>query len=241
MDQRDSLAVIIPAYNEEKGIAELVQRAKKKACHVIVVDDGSQDKTCLTAKESGATVLQNEKNCGKGASIIKGVRWSLEKNLCPVVLIDADGQHPPEIIDDFYSSYRSENADIIIGNRMRDPGDMPFVRRSANAFMSWLTSFFLGMRLHDTQCGYRLYGKRAMELHRDIDFQCRRFDYDSEILFYASAVGLTISEVDIPSIYIRGRKSRIHPIKDTIRWVKSLITIRQKVRTLRSDEEKKTC
>ena len=225
MDAEETLTVIIPAYNEEKHIVSLISCLIENKYRVLLVDDGSNDSTRITAGNAGAEVLSHAENRGKGASIISGIIWCLEKGFSPIVLMDADGQHPPESIPDFLKVFEKEKADLVLGNRMKNAADMPRVRWLTNKFMSWFQSLFLGLRLSDTQCGYRLLGRRAMELHRSIAFQCQRFDYESEILFYAVKKNLKICEVDIPALYVKDRKSRIHPVKDTLRWFKALFLI----------------
>jgi len=227
MDERKSEIVIIPAYNEEKSLPVLIKSVLKEVSSVIVVDDGSTDNTSKIAEESGALVVRNESNLGKGSSIINGILWCMDNGYEPVIVMDADGQHSSDKIKDFMRVYKEEKADLILGNRMKKADNMPFIRLTTNRFMSWFTSILLGLRLHDTQCGYRLIGKRAMELHRDIIFRCQRFDYESEVLFYAVKKGFKILEVDIPTIYDSERKSRIHPVKDTLRWIKALFVIRK--------------
>ena len=233
MGKKCEITVIIPAYNEEGFISHFIKRVKEHSACVIVIDDGSSDNTYAKAKECGAIVIKNERNSGKGASIIKGVRYAFENRLFPVVLMDADGQHPPEILGKFYEAYINYEADVIIGNRMNDSKNMPFVRRKTNEFMSFITSLFIGRKLSDSQCGYRLYGERAVALHSMVDFICERFDYDTEILLYASKLGMKIIEISIPSVYIGGRVSRIHPVKDAFRWVKALIKLSFRARKIK--------
>ena len=176
-----------------------------------------------------ASGRRNEVNEGKGASIIKGIRWCLEKGHAPVILMDADGQHVPDKIDDFIKEYEEKNLDLIIGTRMKKTDAMPIVRLITNRFMSWFTSMFIGVPLSDTQCGFRLYSKKTMQMHNQIEFKCLRFDYDSEVLFYASKMDLSIGEIDVPTVYLKDRKSRINPLIDTIRWIKALIFMKRRI------------
>ena len=113
MDIRKNACVIIPAYNEEKSLPLLIQRALKQVSHVIVVDDGSSDNTAEVSRESGAVVVKNDVNSGKGASIIKGILNCLKEGLAPAIIIDADGQHPPENIPGFVEEIEKSQADIV--------------------------------------------------------------------------------------------------------------------------------
>src|SRR5207237_5391203 len=94
-------AAVIPAYNEEKHIADVVRRTRQKLDHVLVVDDGSRDKTADRAREAGGEVIVHQKNLGKGATIKTGLHHLLNRQLVSLILLDADGQHRPNWIDRF--------------------------------------------------------------------------------------------------------------------------------------------
>src|SRR6266480_2566527 len=94
-------AAVIPAYNEEKHIGNVVRRTRQKLDDVLVVDDGSADKTVERAREAGAEVIVHPENRGKGETIKTGLRHWLEREIDYVVILDADGQHRPEEIDRF--------------------------------------------------------------------------------------------------------------------------------------------
>src|SRR5690349_8175160 len=96
---RSRTAVVIPAYNEEKHIGDVVRRTRQKLDDVLVVDDGSADKTAERAREAGGQVIVHEQNQGKGETIKTGLRYWLERQFDFVIILDADGQHPPEEID----------------------------------------------------------------------------------------------------------------------------------------------
>ena len=217
-------AVVIPAFNESVNLSKLLPEVKKFVENIIVVDDGSTDNTYEVANKHNLIILKNEKNEGKGWSLIRGVREAGKKGFCPVILMDADGQHPPELIKSFIKKYNEEEADIVIGNRVNRKS-MPFIRFIVNALMSKIQSILLGLKLHDTQCGFRLYGIRAIELHREVNFEFSRFEYESEILLYAKLRNFKIVEINIPCIYLPDRKSKVSPIRDTIRWFIFLLKI----------------
>jgi hypothetical protein len=128
--------------------------------------------------------------------------------------MDADGQHDPAEIQDFVETYKKTGTSVLVGNRMDDPRTMPFVRRCTNRFMSWLLSRKMGQRVPDTQNGYRLYKTDAIPV---MDMGSDRFAAESEILLRISENGIKIGSVPIKIIY-RDEKSKINPIKDTIRF-----------------------
>src|SRR5256714_15557279 len=96
---RQSCAAVIPAYNEEKHIADVVRRTREQLDHVLVVDDGSSDQTSSRARQAGSEVLVHEENRGKGESIKSGLRYWFDRQFSWVVILDADGQHRPEEIE----------------------------------------------------------------------------------------------------------------------------------------------
>ena len=209
------IAALIPAYNEERHIGEVVRRTRHKLDHVLVVDDGSADKTAERAREAGAEVIVHEQNQGKGETIKTGLRYWLDRQFDFVIILDADGQHPPEEIDRFVTAALSAaEPKLVLGNRMKDLSTMPLVRRFVNRWMSEQISALCGQEIPDTQCGYRL-------LHRQLIPEllggAARFDYETEMLILASRKGFRIASVPISTVY-SDEVSSIHPVRDTIRF-----------------------
>ena len=133
--------------------------------------------------------------------------------------MDGDGQHDLREINKFIEQFRKLKADIVIGDRMHNPKNMPLIRMWTNRFMSFLVSGMLGQRIDDSQCGYRLISKKAIE---KMDLKSSKYEIDSEILLEAKRHGLKITSVNIASIY--GEEfSRIHPFFDTIRFIRFII------------------
>jgi glycosyltransferase involved in cell wall biosynthesis len=213
---RKTVAAIIPAYLEEKHIADVVRRTLVQLDHVLVVDDGSADATAAAARNAGAEVVVHPENRGKGESIKTGLRHWLERNLNYVVILDGDGQHLPEEIARFLAAASSTRAELLIGTRMQDVRDMPLVRRAVNRYMSNKISRLCGQSIPDTQCGFRM-------LHRslipDVLGGAERFDYETEMLILASRKGCRVESVPITTVY-SDEVSSIHPMRDTIRFFK---------------------
>src|SRR5215470_11967838 len=123
-------AAVIPAYNEEKHIGDVIRRTRQKLDDVLVVDDGSRDKTAERAREAGAEVIVHSQNRGKGETIKTGLRHWLDRQVDFVIILDADGQHRPEEIDRFLAAaVAADRPKLILGNRMNDLSSMPLVRR----------------------------------------------------------------------------------------------------------------
>ena len=212
---RTTVAAIIPAYLEEKHVAEVVQRTLKQVDNVLVVDDGSPDATAEKARGAGAQVIKHERNCGKGETIKTGLRYWLERGFQHVIILDADGQHLPEEISRFVAA-APLGADLLIGTRMNDVRQMPLVRRIVNRYMSRRISRVCGQEIPDTQCGFRMLTARVIPHVLD---GAERFDYETEVLFIVSRNGGRIESVPISTVY-GDEVSSIHPVKDTIRFLK---------------------
>jgi glycosyltransferase involved in cell wall biosynthesis len=213
---RNTVAVVIPAYLEEKHIGDVARRTLLQLANVVVVDDGSTDRTAEQAKNAGAAVIVHEQNRGKGESIKSGFRYWLEHGATYVVILDGDGQHLPEEIERFLSAAASGTGELLIGTRMNDVREMPFVRRAVNGYMSRKISRACGQQIPDTQCGFRM-------VHRSILPSLlggtERFDYETEMLILASRAGCRIASVPISTVY-SDEVSSIHPVRDTLRFFK---------------------
>lgn len=211
--------VVIPAYNEEKVIGEVVKRVRSKHLDVLVVDDGSKDNTSLIAEKCGAVVQRNDRNMGKGASLVKGFNYALGKGFDAVITMDGDGQHCAEDIENFLHSAVSCEGAIFIGDRMGQTKNMPVVRVLTNRFMSWLISCLVKQKVPDSQCGFRLIKRQVLE---KIKIKTLKFEIESEMLIRAARLGFEIRSVPIKTIY-SGEKSQINPFIDTLRFIKFIV------------------
>ena len=218
LDKRE-VCVLIPAYNEEKNISRVLGALKRSGYSVVVSDDGSSDRTAEAAKSLGATVLLADQNRGKGASLRRGFQWFLRQHYKALVLMDADGQHDPEALGSFLNALSRPDGYFIIGNRMRDPGGMPFIRVAANQWMSWLISSVAGQKVPDSQCGYRALRREVVER---MMLNTSRFEIESEMILEASRLGFKIISIPIASVY-EGGHSHIRPFSDTFRFFRFLV------------------
>ncbi|HEV3148941.1 MAG TPA: glycosyltransferase family 2 protein [Chthoniobacterales bacterium] len=216
VQDRPSIAAVIPAYREEKHIGDVVLRTRQQLDDVLVVDDGSDDQTAARAREAGADVIVHPQNRGKGESIKTGLRHWLDRRFDYVVILDADGQHLPEEIDRFVNAASTVDAQLFIGTRMNDLSGMPPLRRVVNRYMSKRISRVCGQKIPDTQCGFRMLHRQLVP---DVLGGADRFDYETEMLIFASRKGYRIESVPISTVY-RDEVSSIHPIRDTIRFFK---------------------
>lgn len=209
--------VIIPCYNVGAIISSIVEELKKLACEVVIVDDGSSDLTADMAFASGATVLRNKDNFGKGASLRRGFKYALAFDYDNIITMDGDGQHLPEDVVNFLEARRLDpNADVILGNRMDNPAGMPFVRYLTNKVMSKFISYVSNQRIPDSQSGFRLIKANIL---KDLQLKSDKFEIESEIIIKAAKRGYKIISIPIRSVY-KNSKSQINPFIDTLRFIK---------------------
>lgn len=208
--------VIIPTYNESKAIGDLVRQIREQNLEVVVVDDGSADNTSLIAQQFGATVLRNNHNQGKGASLIKGFNYAKSKDYDAVITMDGDGQHLAQDLPYFIRLAKYSDSGIFIGNRMSKARGMPPVRLLTNKFMSWIISLIAKQNILDTQCGLKLIKAEVLE---KLKLSTYKYETESEILIKASRLGFKIESVPIKTIY-NGEKSQINPFVDTLRFLR---------------------
>ena len=220
---RTTVAAIIPAYLEEKHIGEVVDRTLKQVDNVLVVDDGSPDATAANARAAGGTVVVHEQNVGKGESIKTGLRYWLDRGFQHVIILDGDGQHLPEEISRFIAA-APLGADLLVGTRMNDVRDMPLLRRIVNRWMSRTISNLCGQDIPDTQCGFRMLHAKVIPF---VLGGAERFDYETEMLIVVSRNGGRIDSVPVSTVYA-DEVSSIHPVRDTIRFLKLLRRYRKR-------------
>ncbi|MFA6217106.1 MAG: glycosyltransferase family 2 protein [Candidatus Omnitrophota bacterium] len=211
--------VIMPAYNESRAVEGLVKSILGQNLEIILIDDGSSDNTASLARNSGAIVLLNPQNIGKGASLNKGFDFALSREFDAVVTMDADGQHLPEEVTHFIALAEQSNAGILIGNRMNQLRTMPFIRIQTNKLMSWIISQLCKQKIPDSQCGFRLIRKEVLS---KINLKTYKYEAESEILIQAARLGFTIKSIPVKTVY-QGEKSNIHPVWDTIRFIRFII------------------
>ena len=210
------LCVVIPAYNEQGRIEQVVRGAKKFAHEVIVVDDGSSDETSNVAAGAGATVVRHAHNRGKGESLRTGFSYARARGYRTVIAMDADCQHDAEEIPKLLTAFERSHADVIIGSRMRQPTGMPLSRQFTNRLMSAILSILVKKTCSDTQSGFRVIDLTRMDA---LPLKARRFDWESEFFIRAVRAGMSVREVEIRSIYSVESQSKIKVLSETVRFI----------------------
>ena len=213
------VCIIIPSYNEEKTIAQLVKAIRTQGQELLVIDDGSTDRTAELATSSGAHLLTHRTNKGKGVSLRDGFDYLKNLDFEAVITMDADGQHNPQDIPRFIEYARISQAGIIIGNRLKNRKNMPLIRYLTNRFMSDLLSRIIHQRIPDTQCGFKLIRRSVLD---KIQLCSSNYEMESEILIKAARYNSKIESIPIETIYA-GSLSQIRPLIDTFRFIKLII------------------
>lgn len=194
------IAVIIPFYNEEKTIGEVIALAMPHCSYIIAVNDGSSDKSVENIPESNKVILvHSETNKGKGTALRTGFTRALETDAEFIVTLDADLQHPPDLIPKFSDALL--NFQILIGCRKRDTGNMPFLRKMSNTITSAMLTSKTGMNFSDSQSGYRAFRR---EVILDILPNESGYEAETEMLIKAARLGFSVGEISIPTIYTGG-------------------------------------
>lgn len=194
------IVIIIPAYNEEATVSEVVRRCLALEAplgaspEVVVIDDGSTDATARLSREAGADVVSLLSNMGVGKAFQTGLAHALKCGADVIVNIDADGQFDPARIPDLIRPILDDVADFTTASRFKDPAlvpDMPWVKLAGNRAMSRLIGGIAARKFYDVSCGFRAYNRDAA-LHLNL---WGSFTYTQESILELAIKGLRIEEI----------------------------------------------
>ena len=210
---RRSISIIVPAYNEEKrlpatliAVSGYLKSTSWEFAEIVVINDGSRDKTAEIARCAGARVLENPGNRGKGYSVRHGM---LEAKGDWALLTDADLSAPIEELDRLWRMAEKENAQVAIGSRALDRSligvHQPVFREAMGRFFNLVMRVITGLRFHDTQCGFKLFETSAA--HEIFSRQkLEGFGFDVEVLYIAQHLGYRTLEVPVRWNDVAGTK-----------------------------------
>ncbi len=206
--EKQTIIVGMPAYNEEKYIGSVILQARQFTDEVVVVDDGSSDRTAQVARLAGATVIRHERNSGYGATVQTVLAEAKKRNPDVLVLLDADGQHNPEEISSLVNAIY-DGSDVAIGSRKKKSENIPAYRKFGQNIISYFTRVLSRSTLSDTESGFRAFSRKALNV---LEPKERGMAISAETISEATAKGLKIAEVPISAIYTRDG-STLNPIK----------------------------
>lgn len=206
-----NITVVLPAFNEEVSIGSMVFLTKSYCDNVIVVDDGSSDRTEEIARNAGAHVIVHEVNKGKGAALETGFTAAVGIGADIIVTMDSDGQHNPADIPRIVAPIIDGTAEMVNGSRYlsRSDKNTPAYRRIGQKVLDTATNINSGLKVTDSQSGFRAFAASTKNVFR---FNAQGMAIESEMLADAGRSGLRIKEVEIGVRYdVDG--STISPIK----------------------------
>lgn len=226
MSKIPSACVIVPAYNEESAISEVVEgvlkQLKKSVTRyaVVVINDGSSDKTAEQAEQAGAIVINHILNSGAGAATATGLSYANQEGYGIAATMDADGQHLAKDVIKGINLMHANKHDLLIGSRLIDSSGMSRVKVLGNQGLSVITRVLFGIRSTDSQSGMRVFSRRALEQLR---WKTSGYEFCSEMLWRANQSGLEISEYSIKAVYTEYSKAKGQSNWNAINIVKSLL------------------
>lgn len=224
----ERVCVIVPTYNNEKTVADVVRRIQAYTRNIIVVNDGSTSETLIAIRTLTELpdIVDYTPNQGKGYALKMGFRRALELGYRYAITIDSDGQHFPEDIPAFMDCHAADREALIVGARNLTADNMPSKNTFANKFSNFWFHLQTGIRLEDTQSGFRLYPLERINLRWPIT---PRYEAELEFLVFAAWRGVSVVSVPVRVWYPPEgeRVSHFRPFRDFFRItvLNSVLTI----------------
>jgi glycosyltransferase involved in cell wall biosynthesis len=199
-EQKEAKVVAaIPCLNEERFIGSVVLKTKGYVDEVMVIDDGSTDRTALVAEKAGATVIRHDSNQGKGAAVSTAFERARETGCRALVLLDGDGQHEPADIPSLLQPVLEGRADMVVGSRLLHiKSHIPRVRALGQRILTFFTNLGSRVKLTDSQSGFRAFSPKAIEA---LSFAEKGLSVESEMQFLAKDADLRVVEVPVGVLY----------------------------------------
>ncbi|MFO7829979.1 MAG: DUF2062 domain-containing protein [Bacteroidales bacterium] len=216
--------VLIPTYNNDQTLEKVINEVLVYTNQVVVVNDGSTDNTNeILQKFNQIEVVSYDKNKGKGYALRKGIRHAYEQGFLYAITIDSDGQHFPGDLPKFVKKIDEHPNSIIIGNRNMEQDSIPGKSSFGNRFSNFWFWFETGIKLPDTQSGFRLY---PLEPLSKMKFFTRKYEFEIEVIVRAAWKGIEVTTIPIQVYYApkETRVSHFRPFRDFSR-VSALNTI----------------
>ena len=216
--------MLIPALDCEATLGAVVRGAREHVARVLVVDDGSRDRTGQVAVEAGAALIRHAGNRGKGAALRSGMEALAASGASHVLTLDGDGQHPTSEIPSLLRAAAEAPSALVLGARQHPPGSLAPIRAFGNRFANRWVAIACGAALADTQSGFRVYPLRAT-----LALGCRadRFAFETEVVIRAVRAGIPIRSVPVrvwnppPG----ERTSHFRGFRDSLRIVLTVIAL----------------
>ena len=197
--RKEKILVVIPALNEEEQIASVIRQVQQQVpeAQILVVNDGSSDRTEQKALASGARVLSHPFNMGYGAALQTGYKYARKYGFDYVLQMDGDGQHDPQFLRTLLAQVQEGKVDVVIGSRFLGVGEyrVPLLRRMGIFLFGFIASRLSGQKITDPTSGYQALGRRAIKFYTRDGFPG---DYpDADVLVMLHRAGLRMREVPV--------------------------------------------
>lgn len=213
--------IVIPAYNEEQTIIPAIRDLKAHGFHeIVVVDDGSCDRTAELAEGEGICLYRHVVNRGLGVALGTGIEAALRLGAEVIVTFDGDGQHLAQDVPRLVEPILGKEADVVIGSRILDRAGMPLMRRVGNVGCNLITLVMFGVRTSDSQSGLRAFSRKAAEA---LDIQSNGMEVSSEIFWEIRKNGLEFQEVPVRPIYTAYSLSKGQSLFGGVMMLRNLI------------------
>ena len=191
--------VLIPTYNNEKTLKQVIDSVRLYSPNVMVVNDGSTDSTAeILSKEEGIHIVSYENNRGKGYALKTGLREAINLGYKYAITIDSDGQHYADDIPVFINEIKENPKSLLVGARNLQAENMPSKNTFANKFSNFWYKVETGITLSDTQSGFRLY---PLDFIKSTRFITRGYEFEVEVIVRAAWKGLLVKNVPIKVFY----------------------------------------
>jgi glycosyltransferase involved in cell wall biosynthesis len=220
--RRDTrVVIVIPAYNEEQSITAVIRGLKQQGfARLIVVDDGSSDRTSELARQEDIILLRHIVNRGLGGALGTGINGALRLGAEIIVTFDADGQHDPNDVSRLVEPIENGEAEVVIGSRMLDPVGMPYPRRLANWTANFITYLLFRVWTTDSQSGLRAFSRQAAAR---MQLLTSGMEVSSEIIAETIKNSLKWKEVSVKAIYTDYSLSKGQSFKVGMKTLRKLI------------------
>lgn len=206
--------IVVPAFNEEKSLPAVIADLEKHSQrNILVIDDGSEDRTSRVIPRRNVKTIRHLLNRGLGAALGTGFKYAKDQDFDILVTFDADGQHRARDIKELLAPLKDQTADVVIGSRLIRPDGMPWDRRLLNQISNWVTQLLYGVKATDTLSGLRAFNRRAIE---NITIKTDRMEVSNEFFKEIRRNKLRVCEVPVVAIYTeysrRGGQSNLNAL-----------------------------
>ena len=212
------IIVIIPSYNNGKTLADVIESVRFYAPDILVVNDGSTDETAgILSRESNLHIITHPANQGKGVALRHGLSFAKKLEFRYAITIDSDGQHFASDIPALIEAIEKEPDTLLVGARNLASDNMPGKNTFANKFSNFWFTLETGIKLQDTQSGYRLYPIQRMNV--DKWYYTAKYEFELEALVFAAWGGITVKNIPVHVYYPpqEERVSHFRPFRDFTR------------------------